>query len=319
MPDSTLVVVNYNGRGLLQTVLASVLRQTHEGFQVKVVDDASTDDSVPYLRRTWPHVEVVALEENVGITAAFNKAVEAADTEFVALLNNDVELDPRWLSLLVRELREHPGAAGACGKLLQFGDRRRIDAAGDGLARGSATFNRGGGESDQGQWDTPDAVFSVSAAAALYRREAFDVVGPFDEDFVAYLEDTDWAFRAQLAGYSFRYVPSAIGYHMGSATTTQSRSFLALQRQNQIALVAKNYPAGKLIRYAPRIALFHLLWTAASVRDGVLGTHLKGLWMGLRLLPRHLGKRRAIQRARRVDPDRLEQLLDRRWVVRARR
>jgi GT2 family glycosyltransferase len=317
--ETTIAILNYDGRALLERVLPSIANQDHPSFRVVVVDNGSRDGSADWLRREWPQVELVELPENVGVTAALNRAVGAAGGEFVALLNNDIELERGWLSALVSDLRAHPEAAAACGKLLQFSDRGRIDAAGDLLAWGSAVANRGAGEVDQGQYDQPGEVFGAGAAAALYRRSAFDVVGPFDEDFWAYLEDVDWAFRARLAGFTARYVPAAVGYHMGSATTAQRPLYQALQRQNQLALVAKDYPARKLLRYAPRIAVFHGLWLAASVRDGMLGAHFRGLARGLRLLPRALRKRRAIQRGRRVDPAVLERVVDRRWVVRARR
>jgi GT2 family glycosyltransferase len=261
----------------------------------------------------------VAVPENVGVTAALNRCVEAAGGEFVALLNNDIELEPGWLEVLVAELRRRPEAAAACGKLLQLADRRRIDAAGDAITWGGVPLNRGAGELDEGQYDAPGEVFGAPGAASLYRRSAFEVVGPFDQDFWAYLEDVDWSFRARLAGFTIRYVPAAVAFHAGSATTSKNPRYLTLQRQNQVALVAKNYPAGKLLRYAPRLLLFQLLLFAAGVRDRALGAHLKGLTGGVRLLPRMLRKRRAIQRARRIAPDALEPVVDRRWIVRARR
>jgi GT2 family glycosyltransferase len=317
--DVTLVVVNYNGRELLEAALPSITAQTYGSARVAVVDDASSDDSVAYLRAEWPGIELVALPHNVGITAALNAAVRAANTELVALLNNDVELAPDWLERLVAAMRVHPRAVGVCGKLLQFHQRELLDGAGDAITWGSASFHRGAGERAEGQYEVPGEVFAVSAAAALYRRSAFDDVGFFDEDFVAYLEDVDWAFRARLSGYELRYVPAAVAYHMGSATTGHRPEFLALQRQNQLQLIAKNYPARKLFRYLPRIALFHLLWLAASARDGVLRTHFRGLAMGIRLLPAALRKRRLIQGGRAVEPAALEAVVDRRWIVRARR
>jgi GT2 family glycosyltransferase len=317
LPDTTIAILNYNGRALLERVLPTVAAQTLS-CQVLVVDDGSTDDSLEYLAAEWPEANVVALPENVGITAAFNRCVAAAETEFVALVNNDIELEPGWAEALVAELRARPEAAAACGKLLQLADRKRIDAAGDAITWGGVSFNRGAGELDEGQYDEPGEVFAASAAAALYRRSALEAVGPFDEDFWAYLEDVDWAFRAWLAGFTIRYVPGAVAYHLGSATTSKSSRFLAYQRQNQLAVVAKNFPAGKLLRYAPRILLFQLLLLGAGVRDRTLGAHLRGVGRGLRLMPRMLRKRRTIQRGRKIAPDALERVVDRRWIVRAR-
>ncbi len=234
----------------------------------------------------------------------------AARTDLVALLNNDVELAPGWLGPLVAALDAHPGAASASGKLLRFDARDRIDAAGDVLLRSSAAVNRGHGETDRGQYDRPEDVFGACAGAALYRRSAFAVVGGFDEDFFAYLEDVDWSMRAQLAGLGARYEPAAVAFHMGGATTRRDRGlYVRAQRRNQIVLIAKTYPARMLARHGWRIALHLLLGLAASVRDRGLRAHLLGWADAARRLPSTLRRRRAVQAARRVPVRAVEELM----------
>jgi GT2 family glycosyltransferase len=268
----TLAILTYDGRELLEATLPSVLAQRSPGeVHVLVVDNGSSDGTVEHVRRRWPQVDVLRLPRNVGVSAALNHAVGAAQTEFVALLNNDVDLDAGWLAPLVRTLQAHPEAASASGKLLRYHDRERIDAAGDVLLRSAAGINRGAGELDRGQYDRPEAVFGACAGAALYRRCAFDVVGAFDETFFAYLEDVDWSMRAQLAGFSARYVPTAIGFHMGSATARRNRGlYVGLQRRNQLLLIAKTFPASMLLRHGWRMAIHLVLVLAASARDGDL-------------------------------------------------
>src|SRR4051812_12226358 len=112
--ETTIAILNYDGRTLLERVLPSVANQDHPSFRVVVVDNGSSDGSADWLRRAWPQVHVVELPENVGVTAALNRAVESADGEFVALLNNDIELERGWLRALCDELRAHPEAAAAC-------------------------------------------------------------------------------------------------------------------------------------------------------------------------------------------------------------
>jgi hypothetical protein len=300
-PRVCAVVLSFQGRSLLETMLPTLLAQSYRDLDVVVVDDGSNDGTVEWLSESWPDVRVVANPVNRGVAVSLNRGVEAAGAEYVALLNNDLELDPDWLGELVRALDEHPEAASATGKLLNFQRRGEIDAAGDLMRWSGMSDHRGRAEPDDGRYDEPDAVFSPCAGAALYRRTSFEDVGTFDEDFFAYLEDVDWGFRAQLGGYSARYQPSAIAYHVGGATTMRNPGrFVALQRRNHLLVVLKDYPTGALIRHAPKVLALQAGWLLASARDGILRAHLRGLIEVCRLLPRMLGKRRAIQRGRRV-------------------
>jgi GT2 family glycosyltransferase len=305
-PPVTAIVLNYNGAELLDVVMPSLERQTYPHVDVLVVDNGSTDGSAAKLRERWPRARLLEIPENVGVAKALNEGVMKADAELIALLNNDIELEPRWIEELVAALLQHPDAASVSGKLLRFDRRDVIDAAGDGMRWSSAAFNRGAGEPDRGQFDRPEPVFSACAGAALYRRAAFEDVGPFDEDFFAYLEDIDWSLRAQLRGYASRYVPAAVAYHMRGATTGGARHrYRALQRRNQIWLVVKNYPGGALVRRLPGIALLNLGLALQDAREGALTSTLRGWWAALRGLPKVLGKRRAVQQGRRVDAARL--------------
>jgi GT2 family glycosyltransferase len=309
-PAVTAIVLNYNGRELLDVILPSLARQTYPDLTVTVLDNGSNDGSAAYVHERWPAARVVALPENVGVAAALNRGLETVETELVALLNNDIELEPSWLEELVAQLGAHPEAASASGKLLRFDRRDVIDAAGDGMRWSSAAFNRGAGEPDRGQFDRPEPVFSACAGAALYRRSAFDDVGPFDEDFFAYLEDVDWSLRAQLRGHASRYVPGAVGYHMRGATTGGARNrYRVMQRRNQVWLVVKNYPAGAIVRRAPGILLLNLGLALQDARQGGLTSTLRGWWAALQGLPRMLRKRREIQRARRVGLGELDEVL----------
>src|ERR671911_3237727 len=121
MPDVTLAIVNYNGRRHLEGLLASIHRQTYADYVVHVVDDCSTDDGREYVERAWPGVRWLGASENQGILATMARAAATAETEFVAVLNNDLELDERWLEELVAALRARTGAAAVEGKTLEFG------------------------------------------------------------------------------------------------------------------------------------------------------------------------------------------------------
>ena len=296
-------MLNFNGRKLLEVILPSLAAQEYRDFEMVVVDDCSSDDSLRYLSEHWRAVRVLPTGPvNVGVSAALNVAVRGCGAEFVALLNNDIELDPRWLSELVAALDAHPEAATAAGKMLSYHQRERLDGAGDVFTRAATAWGRGAGEIDRGQYDQPQEIFAPTAGAGLYRASALADVGGFDESFFAYFEDVDWGLRAQLAGYRSRYVPTAVGYHMGSVTTRGDRNplYYELQRRNTLAVMVKDVPVRFLARNLHVVLREQLLSLAYSARAGMLGVHLRAIGAALRRAPRLLRERRRILAARRI-------------------
>jgi GT2 family glycosyltransferase len=307
----TVAIANYNGRDLMATVLLSLERQTLRSFHTVVVDDASTDDSVDWLRANWPDVEIIAAATNRGVSATLNACLRAGNGDFVALLNNDVELHPRFLEELVAALNEHPDAGVAAAKLIDFYDRDVIDGAGDVYGWAGEADRRGHGQRDVGQYQEPRPVFGACAGAALYRRTAFEQVGPFDERFFAFYEDVDWSFRAQLLGLSCRYVPSAIAYHIGSATLgTRPNDFSLYQNwRNAIWVVAKNYPRAALVRHGYEFLRGQQRRLGWAVSTGHAGLFARAWRDAMRGMPAILGERRNVQRTRSVGLRELERVI----------
>jgi GT2 family glycosyltransferase len=315
-PRVTVAVLNYNGRALLEIVLPSLAMQEYHDFQAVVVDNCSTDDSLSYLQERWPDVRVVRTgTENIGVAAALNVALRSADTELVALLNNDIELDPRWLAEMVGALDRHPDASTISCKLRNYWRRQELDGAGDIFQRDGTATRRGHGQLDEGQYDEEGFVFAPSAGAALYRASAIADVGGFDESFWAYYEDVDWGLRAQLRAQHCRYVPSAVAYHMGSATTGGDRNefYLLLHRRNLLGVLVKDLPLVFLVLNAPWIGNTHLQLLRASARDGLLRVHARAMLAVLRQAPGWLRTRRQIQRNRRIGGAELTRLV-REWA-----
>ena len=310
-PRVTVVVPNWNGEAFLPLCIGSLREQSLDGFETVVVDNGSTDGSLVLLEHDFPETRVVSLPENRGFAVAANAGIRASETEFVALLNNDTQVDARWLESLVRAAGDHPEAGLFATKLVDFHDRRFLDGAGDALRLSGLPYRLGHGERDRGQFDSPGYVFSACAAAALYRREMLDEVGLFDEDFGSYCEDGDLSFRARLAGYECFYVPDAVVYHMGSASTGGKRSATATRfgTRNSISLLLKNLP----LSVAPHILPFFVagqitrLLTAAAT--GTLRAHLEGLAGAWHQLPVMLEKRREVQSAKRISDARVRRLL----------
>lgn len=300
-PDVTVVIPSYDGRRHLEVLLPSLARQTIGGFAVHVVDDASTDDTLQWLAHYWPAVRRFPAPRNAGITATMARAVATATTDYVALLNNDLELEPGWLEALVSALDARPGAAAVEGKTLVFDRRDVLDGAGDRMRRNGYPARRGQGQLDDGRFDEACEVFAVSGTAAVYRRAAFDDVGPFDIDLGAYYEDVDWGFRARLRGWTAWYEPSARAFHVGSATAGAAPGrFTRRIIRNQILVVVKNFPGPLLLRWGPRIVWFELKWLPFNALHGMGRAHVQALGDVVRATPATLRKRRAVQRGRRV-------------------
>jgi len=312
-PRVTVVVPNWNGKRFLDTCLSSLRRQTYQDFEIFLVDNGSTDDSVAFVEERFPEVRIVRLSKNRGFTAAVNAGIKASEAEHLVLLNNDTEVDPHWLEALVSATEEHPEAGLLASKLVDFHDRRVLDGAGDALRRSGLPYRLGHGEIDRGQFDSEAYVFSACAAAALYRHEVFNEIGLFDEDFFSNCEDGDLSFRAQLAGYRCLYVPRSVVYHMGSASTGGKRSTTntRLGTQNSINLLVKNLPASLFPRSLPHLLIGQLLrvLTALLFPGGLLRAYLAGLAGAWRLLPLMLKKRREIQAQRRASDDYVRELL----------
>jgi len=310
-PRLTAVVLTYDGRDLLDVLLRSLAAQRYRDFRTLVVDNGSTDGTSEWLSATWPQVDVLALPVNVGVTAALNAGLRAASAEFIALLNNDIELDPDFLAELLAALGAHPEAGSAAPKLLAFHDRGIIDGAGDTFHWAGAGWRRGHGERDIGQYEQSQPIFGACGGATVYRRTALDAVGLLDEDFFAFYEDVDWSFRAQLAGFGCRYVPSAVAYHVGSATIGKGDTDFTRYHiwRNGIWVVLKDYPLPLLALHLPRVAARQLENVWVAVRERKLGL-LWRVWRdAMHGLPSTMRKRAAIQRTRRVSLSRLTSIV----------
>ncbi|MBI1801147.1 MAG: glycosyltransferase family 2 protein [Chloroflexi bacterium] len=307
----SVVIPNYNGIAHLPTCLAALRAQTYTPFEVLLVDNASTDESVACARRAFDGIRIVTLAANRVFAGAANEGIRAARGEIIALLNNDTEAEPSWLSELVASLLQEPEAGMAASKMRLFDRRDALHNAGDGFGRNGLPVNRGARLTDQGQFDGDHFVFSACGGAAAYRRAMLDQIGLFDEDFVAYCEDVDLGWRAQLAGWRCVYAPRAIVYHKLSATGGGALSSYFVGR-NVIWVMAKNLPARLWRKYWRRILGAQAQVTLDALkawRGEAARARLRGQLAGLTGLPRVLRKRRAIQVARRVSDAYLETVL----------
>lgn len=292
-----LIILNWNGRRFLEPCLEAVLAQTYRDFQIWIVDNGSTDGSVAFIRTRYPQARLIVNASNRGFAAANNQAIRAGTAEYVATLNNDTEVEPAWLEALVQAMDAHPRVGMCASKMLFAGSQTVINSAGIVIDRVGIAWDRSGGQRDDPHEDKMQFVFGACAGAALYRRAMLDEIGLFDEDFFAYLEDVDLAWRAQWAGWQSLYIPQARLYHRHSATAKEGSPFKNhLLGRNKVWLIAKNYPAPHIWAYLPLIVGYDLASVIYAVlARGDLGP-LQGRLAGLLGLFRVLRTRRALIR-----------------------
>ncbi len=228
-PTFTAVILNWNGRAYLEACLTALPAQEYPIERVVLVDNGSTDDSVPFVRERFPTVTVLANGGNVGFAAGNNVALRELTTDCALLLNPDVVLSPGCVAALATTLAADPTIAIA-GCKLWYPDGQTLQHAGGYITRPQAMPGHYGvGERDVGQCDARRDVEYVIGAAAAVRRAALERIGLFDEGYFLYYEDGDLCARARAAGYRVVYEPRATAIHVESAVAVRG-SFSYFQR-----------------------------------------------------------------------------------------
>ena len=302
MPEVTFIIPNWNGLRFLEACLASVASQTCSDYQVFLVDNGSTDGSAEYVREAFPWVQVLSSPANLGFAAAVNWGIRESRSSYVATLNNDVWLESQWVEEMLRAAREGERVGMIASKVLLALAPDRFDSSGISLDRAGFAWHLGRGQNDNPTESEMREVFGPCAAAALYKREMLDQVGLFDEDFFAFLEDADLAWRARLAGWKCLHAPAARAYHIHSATAGQGSSLKAyLLARNRVWTILANYPLAKLLPAVPAIALYDAASLLGSVVAGKSGAALKGRLHAVKGLRAAWRKRRRVQAMLRAD------------------
>jgi GT2 family glycosyltransferase len=314
-PSIAAVVVNLNSGDLLVRCLESLAAQTLKPSRTIVVDNGSSDGSVDGLEEGFPQVEVIRLGENAGFARANNIAVERAEEcEWVALVNPDAFPEATWLETLVEAAAAQPGYTFFASRLVDGANTEFLDGTGDFYHVSGWAWQRSHGQ-HVGNADDPRAVeevFAPCAAAALYRRDAFQEVGGFDESYFCYFEDIDLGFRLRLAGHRCLYVPEAVARHLGAATSGRESDFAVYHaHRNLVWTYVKNMPTGLLFLYLPH----HLFVNALTLAWFSLRGHPRAIFRAkldaLRGLRRALARRRDVQARRRVDTGQLRRAMAR--------
>jgi GT2 family glycosyltransferase len=318
VPTVSVVIVNWNGRALLDDCLPAVLDQSVEGgHEVIVVDNGSTDGSAEHVRKRFPAVRVLASEQNLGFSAGCNLGIRAARGKYVALLDNDARPHPGWLSALVSAAESDPGVGAVASRVylslpdLSPGEISIDPNQPDGEpGRGAGPFinhaglvvlsdgtvvQRGFWEEDRGQYGQREQVFAAASTAALFRMAALDDAGLLDETFFAYYDDSDLGWRLRRLGWKAVYEPAAVVDHRYNSTGGRVTTFFFLVYRNRILCLIKNAGARTVLR-----ELFSTQWWDAFPSE--YRSQIPRVYVSvLRLLPEMLAKRRALRRRLQIE------------------
>lgn len=254
----SIIIPNYNGINLLKECLKSI----PQTFELILIDNGSADGSLNYLKslkEKRKNTKVVFNKRNLGFAKAINQGALLAKSEYLVILNNDIQLASNWFSLMegaIKEWQAKDKIGSYFGKVL---DRKgeRIESTGLRFWIKGKALNRGNGErNSKDKYNKEEIVFGGSASAVVYKKEAFFEVGMFDEQFFAYEEDVDLALRMNGAGWKTLYVPRAVSHHLGGETSKRMGNLRQrLDIVNWWLIIAKNYPLSVIVKNLPALLI----------------------------------------------------------------
>ena len=273
-PSVAIVILNFNGRQHLENFLPTVLDSTYSNKRVIVADNASTDDSVAFVRANFADVEVMTNLKNEGFAGGYNWALKNITTDYFVLLNSDVSVAPDWMEPII-QLMESDNKIAACQpKLLSYFNPHLFEyagAAGGYIDTLGYPFSRGRifdvCEADGSQYNETQLIFWASGAALFVKGSVYHELGGLDASFFAHQEEIDLCWRMQLAGYKVMACPSSVVYHVGAGTLPRGGRKVYLNFRNNLVMLCKNLPLQELVWKLPvRLAL-----DAISAWKGLLG------------------------------------------------
>ncbi|MDX1909925.1 MAG: riboflavin biosynthesis protein RibF, partial [Saprospiraceae bacterium] len=253
-----VVILNYNTRRHLEQYLPSVVSNS-PGARIIVADNGSPDDSIEFLEKNYPNVQLLDLQQNWGFAEGYNRALQQVEADIYVILNSDVEVAPGWLEPVLEAMKNDSSLAVAQPKILDWKDLDKFEyagAAGGWLDRLGYPFCRGRifsrREADQGQYDTPQECFWAAGAAFFIRADLYHIFGGFDGDYFAHNEEIDLCWRLKRAGYSVWCIPQSVVWHLGGGTLEyENPRKVFLNFRNSLFSLLKNEPWAKLLWLIP--------------------------------------------------------------------
>lgn len=270
-PAVAVVILNWNGKKFLEQFLPSVLASTYKNMRVIIADNASTDDSVIFIREHFPSVEIIINDVNEGFAKGYNSALKKVESGYYVLLNSDVEVCPGWIEPIINLMEQDKMIAACQPKILSYADKTRFEyagAAGGWIDSLGYPFARGRVldfcEEDHGAYNEAQPCFWASGAALFVKAGIYHQTGGLDEYFFAHQEEIDFCWRLQLNGYRVYCQPASVVYHVGGGSLPKSNSRKTyLNFRNNLIMLYKNMPwQAKLWKLPLRL----LLDTTAAIK-----------------------------------------------------
>jgi len=318
-PQTAVVILNWNGKHLLERFLPGIIANTPDEVELIVADNASDDGSVAFLKEHYPGVRLILLEKNYGYAGGYNRALAQVDTEYYVLLNSDMQVTEGWLQPCIGMMEEDHGIVAVQPKIRSLENPAYFEhagAAGGFLDKYGFPFCRGRifltVEKDEGQYDDAVDIFWASGAAMFVRAYAFHKAGGFDERFFAHMEEIDLCWRFQNLGFRVCYCPDSVLYHLGGGSLpASSPKKTYLNFRNSLWMLAKNLP-GRMFRKI--ILLRYALDEMAAFRFLIKGQG-KNLLAIARAWYALLSHRKRLKKHRQNVPREMPEMLYRRSIV----
>ena len=275
-PKVAIVILNWNGRKYLEAFLPSVLQSTYANKEVILADNASTDDSVDFVKANFPDVDIILLGKNLGFAGGYNAALKQVEADYYVLLNSDVKVTAGWIEPVIEWMETDITIAAAQPKILSYADPGLFEyagAAGGWMDYFGYPFARGRVfdtcEKDTGQYNDAAPVFWASGAAMFVRAKLYHQLQGLDEYFFAHMEEIDFCWRAQLAGHRIYVCPQSVVYHVGAGTLQkESKRKLFLNFRNNLIMLYKNLPFAESLWKIPFRLLLDLVSAFKFLVDG---------------------------------------------------
>ena len=260
--DIAVVILNWNGKTLLETFLPSVIKYSNDAI-IYVADNASTDTSVAFVEEHFPTVQLIRNSENGGYAKGYNDALKQINEPLLCLLNSDIEVTENWLQPIVSEFNTDKNTAIIQPKLLDYKNKSHFEyagAAGGFIDKFGYPYCRGRIfntiEEDKGQYNDTVPIFWASGACLFIRNSVFKELGGFDESYFAHMEEIDLCWRAFNKNYKSKYVGASVVYHVGGATLSNTSSKKTyLNFRNSLFTLVKNTDSNVFIRTLIRMIL----------------------------------------------------------------
>ncbi len=262
-PKVAVVILNWNGKYYLERFLPSVYNSSYPNLTFVIGDNASTDDSVAFIRKTYPKITLIQNDKNYGFAGGYNRILEQVEADYYIILNSDVEVSTGWIEPIIEAMESDSTVAAAQPKILSSLQPDLFEyagAAGGYIDKYGYPFCRGRIfdtiETDRAQYNDPASIFWASGAALFIKSKIWKKSGGFDEDFFAHMEEIDLCWRLKRMGYSIKYYPFSEVFHVGGGALNKENSFKTyLNFKNNLVMLQKNLPFPQVY-----IILFFRLW-----------------------------------------------------------